>query len=137
MQGSDCLACSSRALIQLRWGWEPWPWLPQGHGILEQGSSLPTPPPPPPAHSYSWLEDRRTLGPPCGSYSPLLRTHGGCIPSRLEWPSPGPAPWWLGGESLFSAASQTRHFLLFWHLVSCTVPISSGIKVSLLRTSVL
>lgn len=21
-QGSDCLACSSRALIQLRWGWE-------------------------------------------------------------------------------------------------------------------
>lgn len=38
-QGSDCLACSSRALIQLRWGWEPGPWLPQGHGILEQGFS--------------------------------------------------------------------------------------------------
>lgn len=50
----------------------------------------------------------------------------------------GPAPRRLGEEALLCVGFPNTHYsLLFWHLVSCTVPISSGIKVSLLRTSVL
>ena len=51
------------------------------------------------------------------------------------WPC---SPAFGRGVTAFCRLHKHSHSsLLFWHLVSCTVPISSDIKVSLLRTSVL
>ena len=44
---------------------------------------------------------------------------------------------WETSRCFLQASQALSFFLVFWHVVSCTVPISSGIKVSLLRTSVL
>lgn len=93
-----------------------------------------------PSPSHSWPEGQEN---PC---SPLPAAKVP-IPKPMEaeflpgsgWLQPWPcSPTFGRGVAAFYRLRKHSHYsLLFWHSVSCAVPISSGIKVSLLGTSVL
>lgn len=129
----------------------PWPVVPGAGSLIEEGTHLieggvgkislvPPREGGAPGHRFQFPPQLRPIR-ARGTGEPLSppRDHGGRVPTRL-WVATtlAPLPGHLGEDSLLSAGFPNTHYsLLFWHLVLCTVPISSGIKVSLLRTSVL
>lgn len=131
-QGSDCLACSSKPLIQWRWGVGTVALAPPRDMAFLSRASAPT-----------WL----TPTPSQRTGVPWVLLVEATVSSRLTEAAPraglsGPAlallpGGWEESRCFLQLPKRSPYFLLFWHLVSCTVPISSGIKVSLLRTSVL
>lgn len=87
-----------------------------------------------------WSEGQENPGPSCpGATVPTSGPVEAEFQPGSGWPRTWPrSPAFGRGVTAFCRLHKHSHSsLLFWHLVLCTVPISSDIKVSLLRTSVL